>query len=242
MAYNYLGLVNDVCQRVGEVELTSSNFASTVGQYSLYKQAVNASIRHINQDEYEWPFNHSEQTDTLVAGTTRYAYPANTKRIDFDTFRVLRDATFGNETIKLKQINYEEYLNHFIDAEYNTSNTGIRDTPRYVARTPSEEYVVYPSPDEAYSLRYELYTLPTDLSAATDVPSLPEAFRFIIGDGAMYYVDYFREDLEAAERKLVHFNEKIDNMRKNYINRFYRATDRRVIQSYPNGSKYIKVS
>ena len=63
MAYDYLGLVNDVNRRLNEVELTSSNFAATTGFYSFAKDAVNSSIRHIQQEEYEWPWNHVEQEE-----------------------------------------------------------------------------------------------------------------------------------------------------------------------------------
>ena len=52
MAYDYLGLVNDVNRRLNEVELTSANFASTTGYYSFAKDSVNSAIRHINQEEY----------------------------------------------------------------------------------------------------------------------------------------------------------------------------------------------
>ena len=38
MAYDYLGLVNDVNRRLNEVELTSSNFATATGEYSMIKQ------------------------------------------------------------------------------------------------------------------------------------------------------------------------------------------------------------
>jgi hypothetical protein len=63
MAYNYLGLTNDVCRRLNEVELSASNFTSTTGFYSFAKDAVNSAIRHINQEEFEWPWNHVEETE-----------------------------------------------------------------------------------------------------------------------------------------------------------------------------------
>ena len=53
MAYNFLGLVNEVNRRLNEVELTSANFDSATGFYSHAKDAVNASIRYINQSEFE---------------------------------------------------------------------------------------------------------------------------------------------------------------------------------------------
>ena len=55
MAYDFLGLVNDVNRRLNEVELTSSNFSSATGFYSQIKDSVNSSIRYINQSEFKWP-------------------------------------------------------------------------------------------------------------------------------------------------------------------------------------------
>ena len=37
MAYNYIGLVNDINRRLNEVELSSTNFANAVGEYSMVK-------------------------------------------------------------------------------------------------------------------------------------------------------------------------------------------------------------
>ena len=74
MAYDYISLVNDINRRLNEVELTTSNFSTATGYYSFAKDAVNSSIRHINQEEFEWPWNHVEETEVLVAGTARYGF------------------------------------------------------------------------------------------------------------------------------------------------------------------------
>ena len=110
MAYDYLGLVNDVNRRLNEVELTTTNFGTATGEYSMIKDAVNASIRYINQHEYEWPFNHVTADETMTAGVVRYAFPTDAKTIDFDSFRIKRDATLGNDTKRLGILSYEEYL------------------------------------------------------------------------------------------------------------------------------------
>lgn len=68
MAYDFIGIVNDVNRRLNEVELTTITFASAKGYYSFAKDSVNAAIRHINQEEFEWPFNHTEETEVLVPG------------------------------------------------------------------------------------------------------------------------------------------------------------------------------
>ena len=63
MAYNFLGLVNQVNRSLNEVELSSTNFDTATGFYAHAKDAVNSSIRDINQTEHNFPFNHVEQED-----------------------------------------------------------------------------------------------------------------------------------------------------------------------------------
>lgn len=242
MSYNYLGLVNDVCGRVNETPLTASTFSNAQGFYSTAKEAINSSIRDVNQQAFQWPFNHTDYDEALVAGTNRYAYQSDTKAVDFDTFRVQRNDTFGNETQKLKVLDYDEYVQRYIDDEYNTS-TSIRNTPRYVFRAPNQEYGVYPVPDEAYTLSYEYYSLPVDLSASTDVPSAPVAFRNVIVDGAMYYVYHFRGDTETADRLQAKFTSGVERMRVIYINNDYEyVRDTRIIRGVTAGASGPRVA
>lgn len=219
MAYDYIGLVNDVNRRLNEVELTANNFDAAVGFYSSVKESVNSAIRFINQEQYEWPYNHVEQEDTMTAGEVRYAYPADAKTIDFDSFRIKRNDTFGNTTRKLRIISYEEYLEKFIDNEYNTSET-LRSLPQYVFRSPSQEYGLVPPPDNEYEIVYEYYRLPVDLINATDVPTIPEQFRHVIVDGAMYYAYLFRGNSQDATIVYQKYLEGIKNMRSLYVNRY----------------------
>ena len=227
MAYNYLGLVNDINRRLNEVELTESNFVATTGFYSFAKDAVNASIRHINQEEFEWPFNHVEAEEQLSVGTVRYALPYDCKTVNMNTFRIKRNADLNVETIKLKVLNYEEYLDKYADSEYN-SNTDTFTIPRFVVRTPSNELIVYPAPDKEYELVYEYYILGFDLESPTDVPYIPEQYKYVITDGAMYYVYFFRSDLQAAQLALDKFIKGIKQLRSLNINRTEYIRDTRV--------------
>lgn len=225
--YNFLGLVNDINTRLNEVELTSSNFDTAKGFYSSAKESVNSAVRYINHSAFEWPFNHVLQEETLVPGTVRYFLPRDVKTVDFDSFRIKRNTAFNNETKKLIRIPYELYLDEYVDAEYNT-NESIRGIPRYVFRTPSEEYGVYPPPKEEYEIVYEYYRLPVDMIYHYDVPTLPEQFRHIIVDGAMYYAYLFRGNTQDAQLQFTKFESGIKDMRTIYINRFDSVRDTRV--------------
>ena len=227
MAYDFLGLVNDVNARLNEVALTDTNFASAVGYYSLAKDSVNSAIRHINQEEFEWPWNHVEEELTLVAGVSRESFPVDAKTLDMQSFRIQRSATLGNGTQYLRPLQYEEYLEKFVDQEYDTG-TSNRGLPRHVVRAPSREFILTPEPDKAYTLTYEYYRLGFDLALAGDVPSIPESYRHVIVNGAMYYVYQFRNDGQMANMSKQMFTEGIKYLRSQHINRSDYIRDRRV--------------
>ena len=217
MAYDFLGLVNDINRRLNEVELDSANFASATGFYSQAKDAVNASIRYINQSEYNWPFNHVTQTTTLTANTSRYAFPADAKVLNFQTFRIKENSSLGNATTRLTEMAYEEYLDKHIAQEYSTSvGQGV---PLNVVQAPDLEFILTPEPNQAYELVYEYYTFPTDLVNATDTTNIPERFRHIIVDGAMYHSYMFRSNMQATMAAKEKFDEGIKHMRSQLINR-----------------------
>jgi hypothetical protein len=217
--YNFLGLVNDVNRRLNEVELSSANFSSSTGFYSAVKDAVNSTLREINHQQFEWPFNHVTQEEELNQGDVRYFIPRDVKTLDMDSFRLIRDDDLGNDTVKLKLISYEEYLEKHLDNEYNTS-TALQGLPRYVFRTPSQEYGVVPVPDKAYRIAYEYYRSPVSLNLYSDVPSVPEEFRYVIVDGAMVHAHAFRGDLQASQLSKQSFMDGLKTMRTVYVNRY----------------------
>ena len=227
MAYNYIGLVNDINRRLNEVELSVANFPNATGFYSLAKDAVNSSIRHINQEEYNWPWNHVEETEVLLAGEPRYSMPYDCKSVDMNTFRIKRNASLNVTTVKLKILQYEEYLDKYADSEYN-SNESNRTTPTHVARAPSRELIFYPSPDKAYEVVYEYYRTAYDLELHDDVPNIPEQYRYAIVDGAMYYAYQFRGDMQAASMSQQKFEQSIKHLRSIHINRTQYIKDSRV--------------
>jgi hypothetical protein len=209
VAYDFLGLVNDINRKLNEVELTSSNFSSAKGFYSHAKDAVNAAIQDIN---------HDLETETLVAGTSRYNYPADAKTIDFDSFRIRRSTAFNNETVKLKILSYEEYLEKFVDQEYNTS-TSLRDLPSFIVQAPNRQFILVQTPKEAYQLTYEYYKVTTDLSAYNDVSVIPEMYRHVIVEGATYYAYMFRGNTQDAAVAKAKFEQNLKHMRIMLVNR-----------------------
>lgn len=227
MAYNYLSLVNDINRRLNEVELTEDNFANASGFYSFAKDSVNSAIRHINQEEFEWPWNHTEEELVLNEGTVRYGIPSNTKSIDMDSFRVIPSSDIDITSKKLKVMQYEEWLDKHVDTEYNSSDLS-GSVPTHIVRTPSREIIIYPMPDKDYTVVYEYYLTAFQLINPTDVPDLPEQYRHVIVDGAMYYTHQFRGDYQAANFARDIFEKGIKHLRSIHINRTQYLRDTRV--------------
>jgi hypothetical protein len=237
MAYDYISLVNEVNRRLNEVELTSGTFTTAKGFYSQIKDSVNSSIRDINQTHYEWPFNHVLAEDILTAGTTRYAFPNDAGSIDFDTFRIKESSTLGNATTKLGLVAYEDYLENSVDQEY-ADNTSKREVPSAVFQAPSLEWGITPPPDQAYEIVYEYYRVPVDLSSSTDVPSVPERFRHVIIDGAMYHAYMFRSNEQAANLAKAKFEEGLKRMRTILVNRYTYMRSTAIVQSGSGSSAF----
>lgn len=220
MAYDYLGLVNDVAGRMNEPVLTSSNFSTATGVHASFKEAINSSIRHINQAHYYWPYNHNLEQEILTAGVSRYSVPEDAKHVDFSTFRLMRDSDLNvSRGRKLLQITYSEYLDVYVDQEYETDTTR-GDVPRNVVRTPDSKYIIVPMPNAAYTIEYEYYNAPVDLSLYDDVPTIPEQFRHVIVDGAMYYAYMFRDNIEMGNLSQSKFENGIKQMRSLLVNEY----------------------
>jgi len=289
MAESYLSLTNKVLARLNEVQLTSSNFTSARGIQTQTQNAVNESVRYINQKEFQYPFNHSTKTETLVAGTVRYSIPTTAKTVDYNTFRLVKDSDLGASGGRLYVINYNDYVNSYITQEdeiqtTTTSTThtdsvttitvasttgfdatgtlfigneqitytavgssttftgctrGANDTtaasiasgvqvaqfesggvPQYVARTPDNNFLLYPFPTKGFSLKYDFFSFPTDMSAHSDTTTIPDRFAAVIVDGATAFVYQYRGETAQYQLNFQRFEQGIKNMQTLLINRF----------------------
>ena len=216
MAETYLTLTNRVLTRINEVELTSTTFTSARGVQTQVKNAINESIRYINQREFNYPFNHATDSETLVAGTFKYSIPATAKLADYDTFRISRDNTLAVAGTTLRILDYKEYTQKYISQETTTS---IGSVPKFVFRTPDNNYGLHPYPDKAYELKFEHFIKPVLLVASTDVPTVPEQFRQVIVDGATAYAYQYRGEAQQYGINFARFEDGIKQMQTLLINR-----------------------
>lgn len=224
--YNFLGLVNDINRSLNEVELDQNNFGSSIGFYNQAKNSVNFAIQALNQENFEWPFNHITNTLTLEPNKVEYDFPPEAKHINYDSFRVRYDPNISARTSKLFPLDYEEYVEKFSDMEYDWDRyTG---PPNIVVRRPNLNFIIAPASSVAYQVDFESYNGPQYLENWDDVPSVPQAFRYVINEGSMSFAYRFRGDLEQAVFAEEKFKTAVKQMRSIYTNRteYLRSTMR----------------
>jgi hypothetical protein len=92
--------------------------------------------------------------------------------------------------------------------------------PRYVVRSPDNNYLFYPFPTKSYSVKFDYYTFPTDVSAETDTTSIPARFDAIIVDGATAFVYQYRGETAQYQLNFARFEQGIKNMQTLLVNKF----------------------
>jgi len=288
MSGTYLSLTNSVIARLNEVQLTSSNFSSARGIQVQAQNAVNETVRYINQREFNYPFNHSTKTQTLTAGVVRYSLPTSTKTVDYNTVRLVKDSDLGTSGGRLGVLNYNDYINNYITQEDEINSTtaaeaidsseteidltsassfdstgtiyvgneqitytgistntltgctrGANSTtaashdngstvtqftkggiPRYIVRTADNNYLLYPFPDKQFSIKFDYYTYPSDMSAHDDTTTIPARFDPVIVDGATAYVYQYRGETQQYQLNFARFEQGIKNMQTLLVNKF----------------------
>ena len=92
--------------------------------------------------------------------------------------------------------------------------------PQYVARTPDNNYLLYPFPTKTFTLKFDYFSFPSDMSASTDTTTIPERFDAVIVDGATAFVYQYRGETAQYQLNFQRFEQGIKNMQTLLVNRF----------------------
>ena len=95
---NYLQLTNAVLAELNEVQLTSSNFATSSGIQTTTKDIINKALRDVYSSELEWPWLHSDKTQVTYAGQKEYSLPTDFRSVDFESFYLVPTELVTNST------------------------------------------------------------------------------------------------------------------------------------------------
>lgn len=240
----FLSLTNRVLRHFNEVQLTSSNFATATGFQVTVQDYVNEAIREIQQSEYEWPFNHHTTSQVMTVGAvpniaalSQYSLPTDCESVDWDTFQLVEDLTLTNPVVQ-KYLPVKDY-DYFIqndaanDADQaarinaGTGSFGVQP-PQYIYRTQDLKFGVHPIPDQAYTIKYEWWGFPSELSAYGDTTTIPSRFDHVIAKAALQRAYAFRGNVPMTNIYKKWKEEGISKMRELLINRYKTVRDGRV--------------
>lgn len=215
----YMTLTNRLLERLNEVIIAQSDFASTRGVQAMAKTVINSSIEAINIQEFEWPFNSAMATETLVAGTEEYTFGATVKTVKWDTFHLVKDASLGTNGHRLQFIDRDVRNRYLKNDDDNAGAAGL-NVPLYVYPKHGAGFGISPSPDEAYEVTYEYFTYPVRLVAYDDQSTIPPMFDEAIIQGALYHFYMFRDNSEQADKAERNFTGWLGRMRSMLINNY----------------------
>lgn len=200
----FLELTNKLLRRMNEVELTAGNFASSYSIQSVAKDAVIAAVNEIIQKEDRWPFLFLTGSQVLTPGTEDYAFADTVEFVHWETFQIEKDLALNINTTHLGLINKDEY---FARIEPQDADTGVdgRGVPAWVFPTvtaASRGFGVTPSPTQAYTVTYQYYKIPDEMSTYSDVCVIPQRFDHHIIDVALKHFYAFRDNQEAFQMQV----------------------------------------
>lgn len=227
MGSTYLDLTNRVLRRLNEVTIDSTEFATVRGIQAAAKDAIIDTIREINSQKFEWPFNSETYSQTLTVGQEEYSWPSGFKIVDWESFYIENDGTLSTTTVKLSPINKKEWYYMAMPSDNDSGADGI-SVPYFVFETNSGGFGVTPSPDKAYVLKYKYWSVPTDLSAYSDTTNIPTEFDYVIMYGALSHMFIFLDNDERAAKFERNFTKGLADMSYILIPKDKYMTDTRI--------------
>lgn len=235
MSSTYMELCNKVLRHFNDTEFTQTTFTQATGFHSVVKDAVDDSIREVQQAEYQWPFNWEEATKNMTPSPSYlifYTFDADVETVDWDSFILLRDDALSVSERKLSEIDYDEWLTRYRDRDAAQINTTLgNQPPEYIFRTQDGKLGVTPISDRTYTVRWEQFTFPSSLGSYDSSSSIPARFDHVIWKGALARCYAFRQNMPLAKYYKDQQIEGIKSMRELLINRYSTLRDGRVARS-----------
>jgi len=253
MATTYLQLCNEILREINEVELTSADFATSVGIQSHVKDLVNRAYLDIVNEEPQWPFLAvADSGDTnpyygnvsieTVAGTRWYELkPASSSLttdysyIDWDNFLLTTVGVSGESapyTIRNLRFTTIEEWKDFYRARENADDAENANggEPKRVIRSPDGRmFGLSPIPDKVYRVWFYAYNQATQLSDYSDEIVFPDVYKTVLLARARYFVHQFKEAVQPAALALEEYRRGLRLMKSNLMvpEPFYIKDDRR---------------
>jgi len=212
--------------------------------------AVGSNLTNLNYYEYI-TLNYGSEEDQIASTTLNGSHSSTvttltlTSTSDFDSSgtvhiggeQVTYTGTTGNDiTGCTRGANSTTAATHSSGTTVTQFDGG--GVPRFIVRTPDNNYLLYPYPDKQYTLEFDYYTFPSDLDAHGDTTTVPDRFKPVITDGATAYVYLYRGEQNQYQLNFQRFEQGIKNMQSLLINKYDYLRSSMIVRAR-GSSKYM---
>ena len=191
-----------------------------------------ANLRILQYNEYVNK-EYITQEDEIVTTTLAEALDASETEIDLTSstgFDSAGTIFIENEEITYTGISTNTLTGCTRGANSTTAATHDNGTsvaqfdngavPRFIVRTLDNNFLLFPFPNRAYTLKYDYFAFPTDLSGQSDTTTIPARFDPVIIDGATAYVYQYRGETTQYQLNFSRFEQGIKNMQSLLVNKY----------------------
>ena len=156
-----------------------------------------------------WPFRETTGTLNTVAGTQEYSLASNFT--DIDAQNIVSVAVQGTTSGKLVYWPFNQLRADQPDFDYASS--GI--PTRYYIK--SGQIGFWPLPADVYAVLIDYYKVPTELSADSDTPIVPIAYREALVQYALSLEHDFNTDADLAQKAMNRYEQIVMLSRNNLL-------------------------
>jgi hypothetical protein len=198
----------ELCQKFrAEVGIAGTGPASVLNQTGMMSKVVNwvADADVAIQSKWsDWTFLWTPFTSNTISGVKDVSAPIDLDMWDVDSFWL----NYSTDPKKLEPMGYYEWR----DAYPFNPETG---EPTFYIIRPDEDIILYPTPNDVYTLSAEYWKSPTRMSANASTSPIPSQFdRLIIAQAKMYYAEHENapEVMDGAFREYTELMVRLEAM------------------------------
>jgi len=198
----------ELCQAVSR-EMGVNEVASTSGQTGDAKRIVewvrNAWLE-IQGASAEWNFLWKRVAFQTSSGTKQYT-PSSSDVNVWDThyFSVFKTSEGEDTETALRVMSHRDYKREDIGVP-------TESRPTHIILVPNGDMILYPTPDDAYTVQLAYYKHPVSLSADSDTPAIAAHFHSMIVDKAIEYYGVFEEAPNVYQGAALRYQQKFNRL------------------------------
>ena len=237
MSTTYLDLTNELLRKFGGVQIAEVDFLSVRNTQANAKDFIKRAIDIIHTHHYRWPFNSLVHTQVLTIGENEYSWPSSFRVPDWESFYIVKDDALSSITTPLKSIHRKEWQDNGRSSDYDAGSTG-RGLPLKVFKSQGQGFGLTPSPDKAYSVKFNYFRTTPVLTNATDESLIPTDWDHVIIAHASVLMYAFRNNPEERQIQADEAKTLLGQMRSMLVNENENVTSGMIVNSNSSSSGY----